>query len=134
MSSSGIGRYVHSLMLSIQHFLYRPRRRQPSKVPCRMVLERLSWRVTCPDHACFRFLTVARGGSRGPTRKLILLRTQSLVFCSEQEKVHHAFCFESLDHLFRISKVGSVFHSRGGWRFPPYTSIRLAPSIRSGRL
>ena len=30
VSSSGMGRYVHSLMLSIQHFLYRPRRRLPS--------------------------------------------------------------------------------------------------------
>ena len=32
MSSSGMGRDVHSLMLSIQHFLCRPRRRLPSKV------------------------------------------------------------------------------------------------------
>ena len=31
--SSGIGRDVHSLMLIIQHFLCRPRRRPPSKVP-----------------------------------------------------------------------------------------------------
>ena len=36
VSSSGIGRSVHSLMLSIQHFLCRPRRRSPSKVPRRM--------------------------------------------------------------------------------------------------
>ena len=36
VSSSGIGRSVHSLMLSIQHFLCRPRRRPPSKVPRRM--------------------------------------------------------------------------------------------------
>ena len=34
VSSSGMGRVVHSLMLSIQHFLCRPRtRRPPSKVP-----------------------------------------------------------------------------------------------------
>ena len=47
----------------------------------RMVLEKLSWHVTCPNHASFRLLTVARRGSCGPTRKL--LRTQSLVLCSK---------------------------------------------------
>ena len=39
------------------------------------VFERLSWRVTRPNHASFPLLTVARRGSRGPTRQLILLRT-----------------------------------------------------------
>ena len=34
MSSSGMDRDVYSLMLSIQHFLCRPWRRPPSKVPC----------------------------------------------------------------------------------------------------
>ena len=33
VSCSGMGREVHSLMLSIKHFLCRPRRRPPSKVP-----------------------------------------------------------------------------------------------------
>ena len=41
-SSPGKGGDVHPLMLSIQHFLCRPRRRPPSKVPWRIVLERLS--------------------------------------------------------------------------------------------
>ena len=40
VSSSGMGSAVHSLMLSIKHFLCRPRRRPPSKVPWRMVLEK----------------------------------------------------------------------------------------------
>ena len=31
VSSSGMDRDVHSLMLSVQHFLCRPRRRQPFK-------------------------------------------------------------------------------------------------------
>ena len=43
-----------------------------------MVLERLSWRMTCPNHMSFILLTVARRGSCGPIRKLILLLTQSL--------------------------------------------------------
>ena len=33
VSRSGMGRDVHSLMLSIQHFLCQPWRRPPSKVP-----------------------------------------------------------------------------------------------------
>ena len=33
VSSSGMGKYVHSLMLSPKHFLCRPRRHAPSKVP-----------------------------------------------------------------------------------------------------
>ena len=76
VSSSGMGRYVHSLMLSIQHFLCRPRRRPLSKVPRRMVLERMLWRETCPNHASFCLLTVTRRGSCRPTRKLILPCTQ----------------------------------------------------------
>ena len=34
------------------------------------VLKRLSWHLTCPNHASFHLLTVARIGSCGPTRKL----------------------------------------------------------------
>ena len=33
------------------------RRSPPYKVPWGMVLERLSWLVTCPNHASFRLLT-----------------------------------------------------------------------------
>ena len=53
------------------------------QVPWRRVTERLSWHVTCPNHASFHLLTVARRGSCGPTRKLILLCTQSLVLSSK---------------------------------------------------
>ena len=60
LGSSGMGRYVHSLMLSIQHFLCRSRCRLPCRVPWRKVLERLTWGVTCPNHASFCLLTVAR--------------------------------------------------------------------------
>ena len=58
-------RDVHSSMVSIQHFLCRPRRRPSYKVPLRTGLERLSWRVTCPNHASFRLLRVARRDSCG---------------------------------------------------------------------
>ena len=41
MSSFGMGRDVHSLMLSIQHSLCRRRRRSPSRVP------KFSWTDRC---------------------------------------------------------------------------------------
>ena len=66
-SSSGMDRDVHSMASSVQHLLCRP-----------MLLERLSWRVTCPRHASFCLLTVASRGSYGPTRKFIGVVT----FCS----------------------------------------------------
>ena len=43
------------------------------------VLERLLWHVICVNYASFCLLTDARRGSCGPTRKLILHSTQSLV-------------------------------------------------------
>ena len=76
VSSLGMGRDVLSLILSIQHFLCWPQHCPPSKVSWRMVLERLSWCVTCLNHASFHLLTVARRGSCGPIKKLILLCTQ----------------------------------------------------------
>ena len=51
VTSSGMGRDVCSLMLSIQHFFTQPQRHQPPKVPSRVVLKRLSWHVTCLNHA-----------------------------------------------------------------------------------
>ena len=80
---SGTGRDVHSLILSIQHFLCRPWHCPTSNVPWRMVLEMLSWRVTCLNHASFHLLTVARRASCGLPRELILLCTQWLLMCSK---------------------------------------------------
>ena len=73
---------VQSLTLSDRLCRCLPRLRPPSTVPCLTVLERVSCIVTWPNLASFRCLTVARRGSRGPTRLLSKLRTQSLVLCS----------------------------------------------------
>ena len=51
VNSSGMGRDGHSLMVSSRHFLCGSRRRPPSKAPWRVVLERVSRRVTYPKHA-----------------------------------------------------------------------------------
>ena len=85
VSSSGMGRDVLSLILSHKHFLCRTWGCPATKVPWRMVLERLSWlvHVTCPNPASFPLLTVARTGSCWPTRKFIVLPTQSLVSYSK---------------------------------------------------
>ena len=71
------------------------------------VLERLLWPVTCLNHASFRLLPVARRGSCGPTRELILLCTQSLVLCSKSE-MRRSF----LRHF--ISKVWKFFSETAG--------------------
>ena len=67
VSNSTKGRDVHSLMLSSQHFLCQQQWYPSSRVPWRIVLERLLWPITCLNHASFCLLTVARRGSCGPT-------------------------------------------------------------------
>ena len=104
LSSSGIFRDVRSLMLSIQRFLCQPWCCPHSEVPWRMGFERLSWCVTCPNHASSHLLTVARRGSFGPTRKLILLHMQLL----DVEKFPQAIGFENLD-LFSALLYHPVF-------------------------
>ena len=110
--NSGVGRNVHSLMLSIQHFLCQPRRRPPSKVPWRMIVsERLLWRVACPNHASVRLLTVSRRRSCGPAWELILLRTQSLVLRSKKQ-IQRSFLWHLVSRawtLFWVNKHGPCF-------------------------
>ena len=112
--SSGMGRYVRSLVLSIQNILCRPRRRTPSKVPGSMVLERLSWRVTCSNHARFhlfdscqeRFLWTHGEADLVPNPVVVLV-----LQIGETKKFSHAPGFKSLDPLFffRVSKQGPCF-------------------------
>ena len=101
VSSSGMVRDVHSLILSIQHFLCRRRRRPFSKVSLRMVLERLSWRVTCPNHASSRLLSYQKRFLW--THKKVDMAPHpvvSLVLQVDAVKFHQALGFESLDSFF----------------------------------
>ena len=102
VSRSGMDRDVHSLMLTIQYFLCQPRRRPPYKMSWRMVLERLSWLVTCPICASFHLLTIARRGSFGQTRKLILFRIQT--------KNHPSFITTFFFFFFSLKPFSSDFH------------------------
>ena len=122
VSSSGTGKDVHS-MLSIQHCLCWPWRHTPSKVPWRMVLERLSWHMTHPNHASFHLLTVASRGSCGPTRKLILLPTQSLVLCSKWR------CREVSSGTW-FWKPGSFFQSSSSRVHVSQSQMRMAGTKR----
>ena len=58
------------------------------------------------DFVRFHILTVARRGSCGPTRKLILLHTLLLVLCSELEmwRFPQALYLESSDPFLRVSE------------------------------
>ena len=112
VSSSGMSRDVHSLMLSILHFLCRLQHRSPSKMPWRMVLERLSWRVTCPNHASFPLLDSFQKCFLWTHKEVELLRTQSLVLCPKYE-IRRSFLMhlvsKSWTHLFTVSKQGPCF-------------------------
>ena len=80
-----------------------------------MVLERLSWCVTCPDQASFSLLTVARIGSCGPTRKLILLQIQSLVVYSKWdmwESFLRHWVSKAWILFFRVGRQGPCFTAR----------------------
>ena len=73
-----------------------------------IVVDRLPWRVACPNHASIRLLTVARKGSCEPTSKMILLRTQLLALCSKQEgseKSPQAPGLKSVDTFLRVIKL-----------------------------
>ena len=77
-----------------------------------MGLERLLWFVTCLNHVSFSLLTVARRGSCGLMKRLILFHAQSLVFYStagDVKKFPWALGFESLDPFLRVSKQGPCF-------------------------
>ena len=90
------------------------RRRPPSKVSRRMVLERLSWRVPCPNHASFRLSTVARGGSILWTHKDVDLAPNLVVDlvlpvgarCGE---VSSGTRFRKPGSFFRVNKQGPYF-------------------------
>ena len=97
VSSSGMGRYVHSLVLSIQHLFCRPQRRPPSKVPsCR---RRFLWTHKEVDLASHLVIG-------------LVLQVE------DSEKFPQALRFESLDPFFLQSqRAESMFHShRGRWR------------------
>ena len=76
-----------------------------------MVLEWLSWRVTCQNHVSFRLLAVAGGDFCEPSRKLILLHIQSFVLSSSGRCVEFSSGtgFKSLDP-FLSQQAGSMSH------------------------
>ena len=104
----GVGRDVHSLMLSIQHFLCRSRRRPPSSVPWRT-----GFVVTCDMPEPYQFSSLDRCQKRFLwTHTEVVLDTHLVVglVLQNAEKFPHALGFESLDpFFFRVSKQGTCF-------------------------
>ena len=94
-------------------FPLRPRRRPPSRVPWRMIFERLSWRVTCPNRAKFssldscqkRFLWTHKEVDLAP-HPVIGLVLQA----GDADKLPQALGFESLDLFFFFSASSSMVH------------------------
>ena len=105
LSSFGMGRYVHFLMLSIQHILCRQWCGPPSKMPSKMVLERPLWRMTCLNHTSFCILVQYEGIK--PTRNS---------FCTCTPCQHHtktkAYYFHQqnryIDQYFQMIKAASI--------------------------
>ena len=74
-----------------------------------------------PESRSFRLLTVARRGSCGPKRRVILLGIQSLVFVLARKRCGEVYLgtwFRKPGSFFQSQQAGSMFHShRGGWRW-----------------
>ena len=81
VSSSGVDSLVHSFMLSDQLFLCLPLLRPPSTVPCKMTLERLSWRDTWPYHISFLRLNSATGTRSVRRQRVVHLNTRFWITC-----------------------------------------------------
>ena len=107
MGSSDMDHDGHSLMLPIQHLLCWPQCRPPFKMPDRMLLERLSCRVTCPNHVSFRLLTVARGGFLWTHKEADLAPVTDFVLqVGDVEKIPQALGLESMDPLLGVIEQG----------------------------
>ena len=103
MSRSGMGRDVHSSMLSSQHFLCRPRRRPPSKVPEGCFGEAI---VACdmPEPCKFPSLDSCQKGFMWTHKEVDLAPHQvaGLVLeVGDTEKFPQTFGFEGLDPFFQ---------------------------------
>ena len=92
VSSSDRGRAVHSLVFVHPTTFPLPTTASPT---LQVAVERLLWRVTRRSNESFRLSTVARRGPCGPIRKLTLLCTRSLVWCSKY-KVRRSFLTRSV--------------------------------------
>ena len=101
VSCSGMGRYVHSLMLSTQHFFCRLEYGfGETLVACDMCEP-----CKCPslDSCQKRFLWTYKKVDLAP-HPVVGLVLQA----GDTEKFRHALGFESLDSFFRVSKQGHV--------------------------
>ena len=103
MSRSGMGRDVHSSMLSSQHFLCRPRHRPPSKVPEGCFGEAV---VACdmPEPCKFPSLDSCQKGFMWTHKEVDLAPhpvTDLVLQVGDAERFLQRLSFESLGPFFR---------------------------------
>ena len=111
-NSPGTGRDVHSLMLSIQHFLCHPRHCPPSMVPWRMVSGEAVVACDMPEPCKFPSSDSCQKRFLWTHKKVDHARTQSLVFVfqiKDAEKSPKALDCKSLDPFSGVSKQGPYF-------------------------
>ena len=106
MSSSGTGRDVHSLMLSIQHFRCRPRHRPPSKMPRKDSFGEAVVACGMPEPCKFPSLDSCQKRFLWTHKEVDLTLhpvVGLLLQVGDADKFPHASGFESLDpfHNFR---------------------------------
>ena len=106
MSSSGMGKNVHAMTLSIQHFLCRPRRRPPSKVNGfgeAVVACSMPEPCECPslDSCQKSFQWTHEEADLAPHPVVGLVPR-----VRDAMKFHQALGFERLDPFIRVSKRG----------------------------
>ena len=121
-----MGRDVSSLMLSIQHFLCWPRCCPPSKVPWRMVLERLSWRVTCPNHtiSCWKNTVTQIYIIHSSLTCLCLFPLPQAIMCKHGSSATNLFSFFFFFHFCSVPQI--FFHlSSKEWQVQLLTSLDI---------
>ena len=113
-----------------------------------MVLERLSWHVTCPNHESFHLFPVARRGSSGSTRKMISLCTQLLSIRQTDKKgvlIDSAYLktnqimkvYQGEDRQILTLEVCDLcpVHLQCNaepWQFPVYDPLVVLSTLKSG--
>ena len=133
VSSSVTGRDLHSLMLYIQHLLCQAQHCPPSKVPWRMVLERLSWNRTCSNCTNFSLLTVAEEVPVGSQGSLSCF-TPSCWSCAPSSKcgeVSSGTWFWKLGYFSQSHPARSMSHSHRGWRWQDLYKLMLLEKVAS---
>ena len=113
MSSSGMGRDVHSLMLSIQHFLCRPRRRLPSKVAPRNGFGEAVVARAMPEPYQFPSRDSCQKKFTCNRKEVDLISHPVTDLVRQVGDAEVSLCLEILEPFLRVNKLCPCLTSRG---------------------